>query len=191
VPRPPTPPKRFVFVDRDGVINVERGDYTLTEDQWRWAPGSFEGLKRLREAGFAVIVVTNQSCIAKGLQTEERLSGLHDWMRREIEAAGGSIEAVYHCPHWRHDACDCRKPQPGMLLKAAGDYGIDLAGTFFIGDAARDMEAGKRAGTRTIFIRGTTASEGCETIIDADFTAENLADAADIVIRETAAGKGA
>ncbi len=178
---------KFVFVDRDGVINVERGDYTVNREQWRWAPGAFEGIKRLCEAGFRIIVITNQSCIARGIQTGEGLAALHEWMVDEIGRHGGGIEDIYHCPHGHHDDCDCRKPKPGMLMRAAADHGIDPASAFFIGDAARDMEAGRRAGTRTIFITGTKASEGAEDGIDAEFTARDLLEAAEIVIENSAA----
>jgi len=177
--------ERFVFLDRDGVINVERGDYTTTVDEWRWAPGALEGIKRLTEAGFGVIVITNQSCIAKGLQTEEGLEKLHAFMVKTVRESGGDIVRVYHCPHRESDHCRCRKPEPGLILEAAGDFGIDLPRTFFIGDAERDMEAGRRAGTRTIFIDGTKASLGKAGEVEADFRAGNLREAAEIVIRET------
>jgi D-glycero-D-manno-heptose 1,7-bisphosphate phosphatase len=119
--------KRFVFMDRDGVINVERGDYTVSAGQWLWAQGALEGLRMLTEAGFGIIVVTNQACIAKGIQTEEGLAALHEYMLRVVREHGGDILRIYHCPHVTADDCSCRKPKPGMLLQAAEDFGIPLA----------------------------------------------------------------
>lgn len=178
--------RRFVFLDRDGVINVERGDYTTTIGQWQWAANAFEGLRLLAESGFGVIVITNQACIAKGIQTEEGLAKLHGFMTRAIREHGGDILRVYHCPHQTSDGCACRKPAPGMILQAAAEYRIDLPETFFIGDSLRDMEAGRRAGTRTILIdTGPGADSSRTQFSPGDFRANDLLDAARIVIRET------
>lgn len=177
---------RFVFLDRDGVINVERGDYTTTVDQWEWAPGVFEGLRLFRESGFGVVVITNQGCIAKGIQTEAGLAALHDFMVRRVRAEGGDILRIYHCPHQTSDGCQCRKPLPGMFFRAADDLGIKLADTFMIGDSLRDMEAGRRAGTRTILIDSGPGSDSSRTQFPpGEFRADDLLDAARIVIRET------
>jgi len=178
-------PHRFVFLDRDGVINVDIGDYTTTIEEWKWAAGALEGIRMLTEAGFGIIVITNQACIAKGLQTEYGLAVLHDFMLNHIHRAGGDILRIYHCPHQTSDGCSCRKPEPGMLLTAIKDYSIIPAKTFFIGDAPRDIEAGKRAGTRTILINTDETAVSPDTGIQADFYAGNLLDAARIVIRET------
>ncbi len=177
--------QRFVFLDRDGVINVERGDYTVSFEEWIWAPGSREGIRKLTEAGFGVIIITNQACIAKGRQTEEGLALLHSFMLDGIREAGGDILRIYHCPHQTPDNCSCRKPEPGMLLKAAEDYDISFEHTFFIGDTARDMETARRAGARTILIVNDVNAYQPVENVDADFRASDLLDAASIVIRET------
>jgi len=178
--------RHFVFLDRDGVINVERGDYTTTIEQWEWAEGALEGLKMLAEAGYGVIVITNQACIAKGLQTEEKLSILHDFMIRRIRENGGDILRIYHCPHQTSDSCSCRKPSPGMILRAADDFRIPLHETFFIGDSLRDMEAGRRAGVRTIFIDTGISTDSPQTqFAPGEFRADDLVDAVKIVFRET------
>ena len=178
--------RRFVFLDRDGVINVELGKYTIYIEQLQWADGSLEGIKKLNDAGFEIIVVTNQACISKGLQTEEGLAKLHDYMTAHIEQAGGSILAFYHCPHQTPDNCYCRKPQPGMLVNAAADYGIKLPETFFIGDSRRDMEAGRRAGTRTILIDNGIDSDSPQIQFETgEFRVNNLLEAAEIVIEES------
>lgn len=177
---------RYVFLDRDGVINVERGDYTTTIEQWQWAPGAFEGIRLLTEAGFGIIVITNQACISKGIQTEEGLSALHDYMLRGVREHGGDILRVYHCPHYTPDKCSCRKPEPGLILRAAEDYGIELSRTFMIGDSLRDMEAGRRAGTRTIHIVSGPGADSPRTQFESgEFRAGNLLEAARIVLQET------
>ena len=173
---------RYVLLDRDGVINVDPGDYTTTIDKWEWAPGALEGIKKLCDAGFGILIITNQACIAKGLQTEDGLAVLHDFMLDTIRKSGGDIVRIYHCPHQTSDGCDCRKPEPGMILRAADDYGFNRAETFLIGDTPRDMEAARRAGVRGIMITSNQAYEG-ET--DGGLTAANLFDAAEIVIGET------
>ena len=172
----------FVLLDRDGVINVDPGDYTTTIDKWEWAPGALEGIKKLYDAGFGILIITNQACIAKGLQTEEGLAVLHDFMLKTIRRSGGDIIRIYHCPHQTSDRCDCRKPEPGMILRAAGDYGFNLAETFFIGDTPRDMEAAWRAGTRSIIIN---AGDDNPDDLPGAFIAFDLLDAAEIVIEET------
>jgi len=179
-------PDHFVFIDRDGVINLDFGEYTTTIDEWKWAPGAVEGIKMLNDAGFGIIVITNQACIAKGIQTEKGLALLHTFMLKHIRESGGDILRIYHCPHQTSDGCSCRKPEPGMILKAAKDYNINLSETFFIGDAARDMKAAQRAGTRSILINNIYGDDSFEIDFStAEFRAKNLLDAAEIVIRES------
>ena len=148
----PVKRKCFVFLDRDGVINVDTGDYTTTIDQWQWAPGAIEGIKMLAGAGFGIIAVTNQSCIAKDLQTEEGLAKLHNFMINHIRKAGGDILRIYHCPHQNQDGCNCRKPKPGMFLRAAQELVIDLASSYFGGDAISDIEAAFEAGCLPVYV---------------------------------------
>lgn len=145
-------PDKFIFLDRDGVINVERGDYTRNREEWQWADCVFESIRKLNDAGFGIIVLTNQSAISRGIMTEVQLAELHNYMLTEIEKHGGKILSLYYCPHKLADGCNCRKPEPGMLLQAAKDYGIDLSKTYFIGDSPRDMEAATRAGAKGILI---------------------------------------
>lgn len=171
--------KRFVFLDRDGVINVERGDYTTNEEEWEWANGALEGIKLLTENQFDIIIITNQSCIGKGIQTEDGLEKLHAFMLRRIKKTGGKITDIYYCPHTDADHCTCRKPLPGMILDAAREHGIKLESTFFVGDSPRDISAGKNAGTRTVAIADNPISEGEEAIF------KNLLEAARFIINET------
>ena len=182
-------PRRFVFLDRDGVINVERGEYTITIGQWEWAEGALEGLNKLTEAGFGIIVITNQACVAKGLQTVAGLAKLHRYMLDRVTREGGNILGIYFCPHGYDDGCSCRKPEPGLILRAAEHFAIprnSLSETFMVGDSRSDMEAGRRAGTRTILIDPGVDVDGPVTQFEpGEFRAANLLEAADIVIRET------
>ncbi len=175
----------FVFLDRDGVINVDRKDYTKTRDEWVWMPGALEGLRLLTEAGFRIIVVTNQGCIARGLQTEEGLRRLHEWMLAEIERHGGRIERIYHCPHRTADDCDCHKPKPGLLLRAAGDFGFDPSQVFFVGDSWRDIEAARQVGARPILVTGIGSSGHSDPTLPPEHQVPSLLEAANLIITQT------
>lgn len=142
-----------VFLDRDGVINQNRADYVRTWDQVEFLPGVFDALRRLAASQFAVVVVTNQSAIGRGIMAAETLQGIHDGMAQRIADAGGRLDAIYACPHAPDAGCDCRKPQPGMLLQAASDLHIDLANSYLVGDALTDMEAALAAGCRPVMVR--------------------------------------
>jgi len=146
-----------VFLDRDGTINEESG-YLYRQEDCRFIPGALEAVSRLNGAGFLVVVVTNQSGIARGYYTEDDLNRLHLYMENEIRAAGGRVDGWFYCPHHPdHPAdsgtCDCRKPLPGMIHVAAVELGIDLAASWLIGDKLADIEAGAAAGCRSILVR--------------------------------------
>jgi D-glycero-D-manno-heptose 1,7-bisphosphate phosphatase len=144
--------KRAAFLDRDGVINqrAPEGEYTTTWDEMHILPGAAQAIGLLNRAGYLVIVATNQRCVAKGLITAPKLEELHHRMCEELQRDGGIIDAVYYCPHDFSPPCDCRKPKPGMLLRAADEHNIDLAASWMVGDSPRDIGAGKSAGCRTI-----------------------------------------
>ena len=149
--------KPAVFLDRDGTINEESG-YLHKKEECRFIPGAKEAVARLCAAGFTVVVVTNQSGIARGYYSEADLNELHRYMEEEFAAAGGKIAAWYHCPHHpdypaADGDCSCRKPLPGMLVSAAAELGIDLASSWMIGDKLADVEAGVAAGCHTILVR--------------------------------------
>jgi len=144
--------RRAVFLDRDGVLNeaiVRDGKpYPPARlPEFRPAPGMRECLERLRAAGYLLIVVTNQPDVARGTQSIETVEKMNEALRLVHP-----LDAVYMCLHDSADTCDCRKPKPGMLLRAASDWNIDLAGSFMMGDRWRDVEAGARAGCRTVFL---------------------------------------
>jgi D-glycero-D-manno-heptose 1,7-bisphosphate phosphatase len=136
-------------------------------------PGSFEAVRLLNAAGFLVVVITNQRCVAKGLITPQQLESLHTRMRLKFQAAGATIDAVYYCPHDYQPPCDCRKPQPGMLLDAARDHNIELNTSWMIGDSDHDVQAGRSAECNTALI----AADGQSNQARADIVATSLLDA--------------
>lgn len=152
---------KAAFLDRDGVINrnAPEGDYILRWEDVELLPGAVEGISKLRQAGFAVIVVTNQRCVAKGLITISELEQLHRRLTDSLAAAGAPIDAIYYCPHELGQSCSCRKPLPGMLEQAAESHGINLTQSWMIGDSDIDVEAGARAGCRTARLAPATGNK--------------------------------
>ncbi|MFM0568792.1 D-glycero-beta-D-manno-heptose 1,7-bisphosphate 7-phosphatase [Paraburkholderia caledonica] len=159
--------KRALFLDRDGVINVDIG-YLHCKEDCVFLPGIFELVRRARRAGLEVFVVTNQAGIARGYYSEETFAEFTSWMLEQFLVEGAPITQVYFCPHHPDAgiggykiACECRKPEPGMLLKAAAEHGIDLAASVMVGDSLTDMQAAKTAGVGTRYLVGAPdAPEG-------------------------------
>jgi histidinol-phosphate phosphatase family protein len=143
--------KKAVFVDRDGTLNVNI-DYLGDPAGYRLYPGVAEGLRLLRENGFLIIVVTNQSGIGRGLFDESALELVHERMRSDLAKGGASIDALYFCPHTPEQKCGCRKPGTAMFERAIREHGIDPARSFVIGDMKLDVEAGKKIGARTALV---------------------------------------
>ncbi len=166
---------RAVFLDRDGVINrkAPEGAYVTCWEEMLFFPGVAKAISLLREAGFRIIVVSNQRCVAKGLITADGVDALHRRMCDELAAAGAMIDAVYYCPHEKQPPCSCRKPSPGMLLSAASEHQVDLAVSWMIGDSEDDVQAGKNAGCKTARlvssdeIDGGTADVAAQSLLDA------------------------
>jgi len=151
--------RRAVFLDRDGTINEEK-DYLWRIEDFAFIPGAPEAIRRLREAGFLVVVVTNQSGVARGYFSQADVERLHEHIQRELAKIGTAVDAFYLCPHHPEKGqgelkidCDCRKGRPGMLLQAATEHGIDLAASWMIGDKRADLEAGRAAGCRSLLVR--------------------------------------
>jgi D-glycero-D-manno-heptose 1,7-bisphosphate phosphatase len=136
-----------LFIDRDGVINVDKGHVFLIED-FEFSEGVFELCRKYLDAGYLIIVVTNQAGIAKGLYSEEDYQNLTAWMIEQFKLQGITISKVYHCPHFPEitGPCDCRKPAPGMLLQAVKEFDLDIKKCVLIGDKETDLQAGRRAG---------------------------------------------
>ena len=143
---------KVVFLDRDGVLNVEIGDYVTRVEDLRMEAGAAESVARLTKAGWTVFVFTNQGGVGRGRMPLVALEEIHARLRSEIEAAGGSIRAIYACIHHPDAGCDCRKPKAGLLKQAASEHAIDLTGAFIIGDSPRDIEAGVAVGAETILV---------------------------------------
>ena len=137
-----------IILDRDGVLNEKapRANYVRTWEEFKWLPGAKESLRALNQAGFRVIVVSNQAGVNRGAMTEADLLEIHRRMVKETELAGGRIDAIYYCPHDWDEGCECRKPKPGMLFQAQRDFTLDLSRILFIGDDERDAQAADAAG---------------------------------------------
>lgn len=173
-----------IFLDRDGVINRKppEGEYVTRWENLHILPGVTEGIRLLKQAGFQVIVVTNQRCVAKGLITVSELEEMHRRMSDSLARTGATVDAVYYCPHETEPVCGCRKPAPGMLLDAAREHGIELSASWMIGDSDIDVEAGKNAGCKTVRLLMTDESvdgraDGRTTSSSADIIAPSLLDA--------------
>lgn len=143
---------RLVILDRDGVINHDSDDFVKSAAEFIPIDGSVDAIAGLSNAGFTVAVATNQSGIARGLFDVRRLDAIHNRLRDEVKKAGGDIGRIVYCPHHPDDACDCRKPAPGLLLRLSRQYGVPLTGVPMIGDSERDIEAAKAAGCRPILV---------------------------------------
>ncbi|HVB22983.1 MAG TPA: D-glycero-beta-D-manno-heptose 1,7-bisphosphate 7-phosphatase [Ktedonobacteraceae bacterium] len=141
-----------VFLDRDGVINENRDDYVKSWSEFRFIAGSREAIAKLTHAGHTIVICTNQAVIARGQASIEIIEDIHRRMIAEIAAVGGEIAKVYYCPHAKDANCACRKPRPGMLLRARDELGIDLNDAMFIGDSITDVRAGLAAGVRSVLV---------------------------------------
>lgn len=130
-----------IFLDRDGVINrnLPGGDYVKNWEEFQFLPGALRAIARLTQAGFRLLVITNQACIGKGIVSRDIVQEIHELMLLEIERAGGRIEAVLCCPHLPDEGCDCRKPSPGLLKRAQEEYQVDLGQAILVGDSVKDM----------------------------------------------------
>jgi D-glycero-D-manno-heptose 1,7-bisphosphate phosphatase len=183
--------RRAVFLDRDGTLIENRG-YICEFSQVGFFPGAVAAVRELNRAGFLVVVVSNQSAVARGLCTEEQVALLHHELQARFKEQGAEIAAFYFCPYladgtvaaYRRES-PWRKPEPGMLLQAARDHDLDLAASFMVGDTIDDIEAGRRAGCRTVMVR-TGCGRESESRLAAgepgpDFVADDLAAAAALI----------
>lgn len=137
---------KLIILDRDGVINFDSDEFIKSPDEWIPIPGSLEAIARLNQAGYRVVVATNQSGIARGLFDIVTLNAIHRKMHMLAQMAGADIDAVFFCPHGPDDNCECRKPKPGMLQAIAERYSISLKGVPNVGDSLRDLQAGYTQG---------------------------------------------
>ncbi len=144
---------KLVILDRDGVINHDSDQFIKSPEEWKPIAGSLEAIAQLSQAGFRVVVASNQSGIGRGLFDMAMLNAIHAKMHKAVAQAGGRIDAVFFCPHPADSACACRKPKTGLFQEIARRYHIDLKGVPAIGDARRDVEAARTAGALPVLVR--------------------------------------
>jgi D-glycero-D-manno-heptose 1,7-bisphosphate phosphatase len=183
--------RRAVFLDRDGTL-IEESGYLDRLERLVFFPYSIDAVRALNRSGFAVVVVTNQAGIARGIVDEAFVAEAHGYIRDRLAAGGARIDAFYYCPHHPEAAraelrtCGCRKPQPGMLTRAAADLQLDLARSFAVGDRWHDVEAGQAAGARAVLVRtGLGRSEDARPgRVRPDAVADNLIEAVAWILRQ-------
>ena len=151
---------RAVFFDRDGVLNIDTINLYKIED-WVWIDGAREAIKFCNDAGYLAIIITNQSGIARGLFNEDDVDRLHNFVQAELKKVGAHLDGIYICPHHVEGTvepynieCDCRKPKPGLILRACEDFDIDPKQSYMIGDKQRDVDAGLNAGCKGYLFDG-------------------------------------
>ncbi len=177
---------KAVFIDRDGTINVDV-HYLNDPDKFEMYRGVGEGVEKLKENGFKIIVITNQSGIARGYFSEKQLSDIHERMKKEFREFNVELDGIYYCPHHPDDNCDCRKPNTGLFEKAIKKHDIDTKNSCMIGDKILDIEAGKKIGSKTILIpephlRDELLSRKKEWEYDPDHIAHDFRDAVDWIL---------
>ncbi len=169
---------RLALLDRDGTINAER-HYLRDPDELELLPGAVEGIRLLRESGFRVVVVTNQSAIGRGMLDWPALERIHERLGALLSAQGAWLDAIYVCPHRPEDGCDCRKPAPGLAERAAREFEAELRHAVVIGDKPCDVQFGKAIGATTILVQtGYGAAYSSEEPIQPDHVAADLTAAA-------------
>jgi len=144
---------KLVILDRDGVVNFDSEHFSKNPDEWKPIPGSLEAIARLNQAGYRVVIATNQSGIGRGLFDMATLNAIHDKMHKALAQMGGRIDALFFCPHAADSRCDCRKPKPGMFEEIGKRFNLDLTGVPAIGDSLRDLQAAVATGAQPILVR--------------------------------------
>ncbi len=175
--------RRYIILDRDGVINQDSDAFIKSPDEWQPINGSLEAIALLNQHGYRVVVVTNQSGIARGLFSLETLQAIHHKMLAAARDAGGKIDAIYFCPHGPDDQCQCRKPKPGLMKQFSQEHQVEIAGLPMIGDSMRDLEAALAVNGQPILVR---SGKG-ERIVDQVATLnipiyENLYEASTVLV---------
>ncbi len=167
---------RTVFIDRDGTINVNYG-YINNPNDFKMYPSVAKGIKLLQENGFKIIVITNQSGIARGYFSEKTLGEIHEKMKKDLSKEDAMVDAIYYCPHHPDEKCNCRKPKPGLLEKAIKDFDIDIEKSFIIGDRMLDVEAGYKIGLKTVLVpedKEKIKKEIEESDVEPDYACDNF-----------------
>ena len=187
--------RKVVFLDRDGVINRDPGNWTKYDYVTRWEEfffinGSIGALKRLKEAGYKICLISNQAGISKGYFSREDLDKINRKMLSEIEKGGGKIDELYYCHHQSADDCGCRKPKTGMIEEALKNTHVNLRNTFIVGDSWRDVEAGKKMGMKTVLVLSgkSSLSDIKNWPSRPDYVKKDLSEAVDLILKGGAKG---
>ncbi len=144
---------KWLILDRDGVINYDSDEFIKSPEEWQPLPGSLEAIAQLNQAGYRVVVISNQSGLARNLFSEPTLKAIHQKFNSLLAGKGGKVERIYYCPHGPDDECECRKPLPGLFNKFAEEFGISLKNINAVGDSVRDLQAANEAGARSVLVR--------------------------------------
>ncbi len=162
---------KLIILDRDGVINFDSAQFIKSPDEWKPIPGSLVAIARLNQAGYRVVVATNQSGVGRGLFEMDTLNAIHEKMLKALVQVGGRIDAIFFCPHTSADNCTCRKPKPGMLHEISKRFNTNLTAVPAIGDALRDLEAAVAVGAKPILV---LTGKGKKTAIDLELPTGTL-----------------
>ena len=189
--------RRAVFIDRDGTLSEEVG-YINHPSRFRLFPYSADAIRHLNENGWLAVVTTNQAGVARGYFSEEMIANVHEGMIKDLESAGARLDGIYYCAHhpsvgeppYRFD-CDCRKPKPGLISRAAQDFGIDLKQSWMVGDRYSDVEVARNAGVKSAFVlsgygRGEWEHQRATWSHRPDLVAENLLSAVEAIVKQSA-----
>ena len=183
--------KKIIFIDRDGVINKDPGgwtkhNYVTRPKEFKFLSGSKEAVKKLNDAGYEIIIISNQAGINRGYYSKDELDIVSSKMLEEMKNEGALIKKVYYCVHQPGDNCDCRKPKVGLFKEAEKQLGIKAGGTYFIGDAKTDIEAGENMGLKTILVlSGKTSLEDIRSLeVKPGYIFDNLLEAVEFILRE-------
>lgn len=177
---------RYVILDRDGTINVDSDAFVKSPEEWWPLPGSLEAIALLSRCGFKIVVISNQSGIARGLFDLSTLEAIHAKMKQMAVEAGGHIEAIYFCPHGPEDVCGCRKPKDGLFRRFAEDYQAELSQIYAVGDSLRDAQAAEAAGAKPILVK---TGKGANSLLKRPELNlpifDNLYDAANFIVSQS------
>lgn len=177
---------RYVILDRDGTINIDSDDFIKSPEEWRPLPDSLDAIALLSRHGFKIVVISNQSGVARGLFDLATLEAIHAKMKRMVQEAGGEIEAIYYCPHGPDDACACRKPKAGLVWRFAEDYRADLGQIFAVGDSFRDLQAAESAGAKPILVKTGKGEQTLKKHPELNCPVfDNLYDAANFIVSQS------
>ncbi|MBL8541196.1 MAG: D-glycero-beta-D-manno-heptose 1,7-bisphosphate 7-phosphatase [Burkholderiales bacterium] len=175
---------KLVILDRDGVINFDSAQFIKSPAEWKPIPGSLEAIARLNQAGFRVVVASNQSGVGRGLLDMSTLNEINGKMHKALAQVGGRIDAVFYCPHASDADCECRKPRPGMLQEIARRFNVDLTGVPSVGDSLRDLEASVAMGAQPYLVLTGKGAKTVEAggLPEGTVVVEDLAQAVDRIL---------